>query len=229
MKNHKPCIDSDGLCIKMGTCRKQISQMRCKDFYVELISDIIKEPTAIAKWESLYGVQDWAEIFKLPFTVTFETDIQSLQYKIIHRFFPCNYTLSIWFRDISRECSSCLPEIESDTLEHYFIHCKQVVPFWKKFEEMWKSVYKIWFPLTDLDILFGIRNSMHIDNIDTLNCCILLSKMYIFKAKNSSVTISFQIFKSLLKEKLELLRYIDTQNARLDTFLDKWGPLLNTV
>ena len=57
------------------------------------------------------------------------TDIYSFQYKIINRFFPCNYKLSIWYSEISNMCQSCCKEV--DTLVHYFVYCADVVIFWK--------------------------------------------------------------------------------------------------
>ncbi len=108
---------------------------------------MIKPLTAINKWTETYDIDDtdWQEIFMLPYTICNETDLQSFQYKIINRFLPCNYTLSIWYNNILETCQYCHNNI--DTLVHYFVHCQDVTVFRKQFEKMWKRIYECWFPI----------------------------------------------------------------------------------
>ena len=55
----------------------------------------IQRPTSLEKWEELYYYVDfnWEHIFQLPYLTATETSLQSMQYQIIHRFFPCNSTV----------------------------------------------------------------------------------------------------------------------------------------
>ena len=71
---------------------------------------------------------------------------------IINRFFPCSYTLSIKYSDITNICQYC--HQQSDTLVHYFVYCTDVAMFWKQFGKMWKRIVEFWFPLSELDVLF---------------------------------------------------------------------------
>ena len=121
-----------------------------------MISKIKKQPTAVKKWVEVYDISEheWETIFSLPFKICVETDLQTFQYKIINRFFPRNYTLSIWYSEISNMCQSCCKEV--DTLVHYFVYCADVVIFWKQFEKMWKRIFEFWFPLREVDIIFGV-------------------------------------------------------------------------
>ena len=52
---------------------------------------------------------------------TTETFLQSLQFKIIHRYFPCNYRLHLWNIVEDSKCTYCNIV---DTLNHYFAECQ---------------------------------------------------------------------------------------------------------
>ena len=122
--------------------RKNINEAKCRDFYKSLISRIKKLPIAIQKWTEVYDIKEdeWGNIFRLPYGIFRETDLQAFQYKIINRFLPCNYMLSIWYSDITNICQYC--HQQSDTLAHYFVHCTDVAMFWKQFGKMWKRMFE---------------------------------------------------------------------------------------
>ena len=50
-------------------------------------------------------------------------NLQSLQFKIIHRHFPCNYRLHLWNIVEDSKCTYCNVV---DTLSHYFAECQVV-------------------------------------------------------------------------------------------------------
>ena len=122
--------------VHLNGVNKSVDKLKCREIYRFLISKIKKQPTFVKKWAEVYDISEheWETIFSLPFKICIETDLQTFQYKIINRFFPCNYTLSIWYSEISNMCQSCCKEV--DTLVHYFVYCADVVIFWKQFEKM---------------------------------------------------------------------------------------------
>jgi len=71
------------------------------------------------KWKELYYFVDfdWKNIFALPYEITSETSLQSMQYQIIIRYFPCKSFVGLWNNDIDTKCTLCNDE---ETLEHYF-------------------------------------------------------------------------------------------------------------
>ena len=100
-----------------------------------------------------------------------QTKLQAFQYKIINIIFPCNHTLSIWYKEISSLCSYCR-DFE-DNLEHYFYACDKVTLFWTRFSKWWKNVYGFAFQLSTLDILFGVLNENNDIIIVNFNYCTL--------------------------------------------------------
>ena len=61
-------------------------------------------------WEELYYYYydfDWKYIYTLPYRVARETSIQSLQYKILHRYIGCNDNMFKWGKREDKLCVNC--------------------------------------------------------------------------------------------------------------------------
>ena len=186
-------------------------------------------PTAIQKWTEVYDIKEdeWGNIFRLPYRISSETDLQAFQYKIINRFLPCNYTLSIWYSDITNICQYC--HQQSDTLAHYFLYCRDVAMFWKQFGKMWKRIVEFWFPLSELDILFGIQNETCDEIIDALNFCVLFAKFYIYRTKRSESKVFFFEYVHILKNEIEALKTIYVSEKKYEKFVLKWSELYDNL
>jgi len=161
---------------------KVISDVTCRDCYWEYIYEISEIPKAEKKWESYLNVASiqWQEHYAIPFKICRDTVLQSFQYKIFHRFFPCNYTLSVWYKDHSSICDFCN---EIDYPEHYFCNCSETFSLWTAIQKWWKSVLEITIQITECDILFGIANPNDDTVLDILNLCIIYAKWYIYNCK----------------------------------------------
>ena len=75
--------------IRLATCRQL--------YWVET-DKVTERPTCYYKWESefYYANFEWSLINLIPYECATETYLQSLQFKIIHRYFPCKYKLHLW-------------------------------------------------------------------------------------------------------------------------------------
>ncbi len=76
-----------------------ISKTTCKDVYWNFVTKRRRVPKCSEKWAEDYSNFKTAEnilpnIFKLSFTTTRETKLQSFQYRIIHRTITCHKMLS---------------------------------------------------------------------------------------------------------------------------------------
>ena len=67
------------------------------------------QPTALDRWASDFNIaeDDWKNIFYQPYTCTRETTLQTLQYKIVHRIFPCRKWLHNLHVVDSPSCAKC--------------------------------------------------------------------------------------------------------------------------
>ena len=127
--------------------------------------------------------------------------MQSFQYKIFNRFFPCNYALSIWYENEDAICKHCHNN-EIDYMEHYFFYCKKTVIFWNSLKIWFSSITNTKIHIDVQDVLFGIPNDSKNDIIDFMNYCILYGKWYIYVNKKKDTEIFFLSFIRFIKDKL---------------------------
>ena len=212
--------------IKIDMKFKTISKVSGKEFYWQIIRGNLIRPTAFYKWEELYyyATFNWKHILKLPYLTASETSLQSLQYQIINRFFPCNSIVNVWYTDIDANCVLCNIE---DTIEHYFFYCHIVSDFWKMFRLWWKNNTLSDIRFGAIDIVFGIMNENNNDLICVLNFCILFSKYYIHSCKLQNKPCVFNNFVLKLRKRIETERYVAVLNGKLDAFVRKWEILSN--
>ena len=76
-----------------------ISKLFNKDAYNYLLDSKIAIPKSQNKWIEYYPfleAANWIQIYRLPYYICRDTYIQSLQYKLLHRYISCNENLYKW-------------------------------------------------------------------------------------------------------------------------------------
>lgn len=203
-----------------------IEKLYCKDFYWMLVSEKKAIPTCINKWIEYYpnltklDGSAWSDIFKMSFTSTRETKLQSFQYQLIHRITPTNK----WLYDKHlRDDPLCKFCTLTDNIPHFFIWCENASKFWRSFFRWWIRTTEI--NISDDDIfdeciLFGYPGE---DNMITvLNYCVILAKYYIYiKKLKDTNNLDLYEFLVMLKGKLLLEKTICIENDRVLDF-EKW-------
>ena len=79
---------------------------------------------SISKWEDSevqFTEPEWKNIFELPLKVSQESKLQWLQFRILHRLFPCNYYFHRLKLVDSPLCVFCKRDLE--TIDHLFVEC----------------------------------------------------------------------------------------------------------
>ena len=209
--------------ILLGGQWSPLAKATCKDFYKEFVIREKQIPKAQLKWNNNYTNDlEWPEIYKLPYLTTRDTALQSFQYKILHRFFPCNYTLSIWYGDQSPTCSNCENE---DNLEHYFFLCSTIQQFWTGIEKWWLQALHSSVSLNPCHVLFGLVNPGEDIVINIFNLCILYGKWHIFKCKQNGSNPSLYDYLRMLKNVLDAEIVFYTLQGKKAVFEEKWSLL----
>ena len=190
IKNSQRIVVTDDTSIEINGRMTNIDKVKSKDIYWELIEQVKERPTAVIKWELLYDLIhfEWDDIFCNPYICSRDTKLHSLQFQIIHRFFPCNATLHIWYKEHDKHCDYCN---QVDTLEHYFYHCKATKQFWTELSIWWNSVTQVNINVSMFDILFGITNHNHESLMECLYYCLLLRKWFIVNCKRKMNCVMF--------------------------------------
>ena len=110
---------------------KNLSKVYNRDIYNYIISIKDAIPSSQNKWTEYYPFLEkinWSEIYKLPYEICKDSYIQSLQFKIIHRYINCNENLFKWQLKDNNKCEKC---DKPDNLEHYFFYCEEIFQFWE--------------------------------------------------------------------------------------------------
>ena len=125
-----------------------------------------------------------------------ETNVQSLQFKIVNRYIPCKENLYLWGKELSNECLLCN---DIDTIEHFVAQCSYNRVFWQDRSKLIQRALDIYIRLYDLDILFGLLGE---DIFRIINFCLL--RKYIFDSRINKNIVSIDRFISNLKNRLEV-------------------------
>ena len=199
-----------------------------KDVYWALFKQENKavKPACIKKWEETFNFngKEWSDIFSMPFKVCKETQLQTFQYKIVHRIFGCNH----WLYNIkvkgSPDCELCN---EDDTIIHYFIGCNGLEQFWESFMVWWKSITECNIILNEFIVLFGTNTPTRESEI--FNYCIITAKKYIYEQKSKDKAIYFYAFLPYLKSKIIASKDYNRSIGKKEEFSKKWHLLLDNL
>ena len=175
----------EGIELKINNVHKDFLKLKCKQLYSEFVALKSERPSALYKWEELYYYVElnWKHIFRLPYIIARETNLQSLQYQIINRYLPCRSNLHLWKKEPDNECTECR---QIDTIEHYIYQCQSLNSFWNNFKTILQNAYNINIKLSTTDIIFGIINENKDPTFDIFNFCILFAKHYIYTCKTQT-------------------------------------------
>ena len=173
--------------------------------YWSLIKNITQPPISVQAWELLFGDEiDWSKTFRIPYDVTFDTRLQSFQYKILLRIFPCNWYVSKFDRTVVERCQFCSEGI--DNICHYFFDCTLCTHFWEDLQ-VWISdnvnIDNLYEGISRKNVVLGICSKN--ENYCVINYIILYAKFFIFiKKKNNAQILRLYEFINFLRCKLNV-------------------------
>ncbi len=193
--------------LNIGHMTKNVEKIACSDFYWLLVSQNIIPPICIKKWTEFFpnfnnaDILIWDRIFKISFSVTRETRLQTYQYLLIHRAIPCNKWLCDKKVRSEIGCNFCN---NVDDLIHFFIYCENTKQFRTSFYKWWNNISEFNIGrnyIFEECTLFGYPGQE--DIIQILHYCVLLAKYFIYTNKlNGNNTLDLYSYLVLLKRKI---------------------------
>ena len=103
-------------------CLRDVQKVTSQQVYCQLIKKLYQIPTSQNKWIEYYPFLEqlnWKNIYLLPTKIVKTINLISLQNKILHRIFNCNYKLFLWG---VKNSSACIERNMTDNVEHYFYY-----------------------------------------------------------------------------------------------------------
>ena len=108
-----------------------------RNVYWNLVRIKVQPAKSIPVWNNLLNIDqnEWSTIFRIPYDVLYDTRIQSFQYKILLRIFPCNRYVSKFDRTVNEVCLFCNDCV--DDIPHYFYDCSLCRHFWNEIKKLY--------------------------------------------------------------------------------------------
>ena len=146
------------------------------------------------------------------------------QLKIIHGILPTQFSL---FRAGLTDFDKCpLCNLESQSLNHLLITCRESMNFWDLFTRWWQITFHQNIILSEKVILYGWRQNRSSINIIALNYSLILAKYHMFASNTCVGSLDFDSFLLRLKDKLGILHMLAVKNKELDQFKETWAAFL---
>jgi hypothetical protein len=204
---------------------KSLKMVTNKDIYWLHVKKKQQEPIIKFKLEQELGInkEDWESIFLIPKTIR-NTKIKTFQYKVLFNLIPCNWYLQKIKKSDTDKCDQCGV---LDDLLHYLYECEQVHTFWSRFNNWWNTMMNTDVLLDRKVVLVGCIDN--IDNVDTLNACILIAKWHIYKNRLNNDGIFFYKFLCELKYALVIEKKIALRNNSLQRYNLAWEKVENFI
>ena len=147
------------------------------------------------------------------YSVFVYTKLIEFQFKIMHWLYATNSYVSNFDNSVNKICQICNVE---DNIVHLFVDCKRVKQFWLEFKKFITACLHNTISLTTIEIIFGKFGLKY----TAVNFCILHAKWFIHLNKDKKL-ISFQSFKSYLRNIFIIEKEIYTNRKKIKTF-SKW-------
>ena len=155
-------------------------------------------------------------------TVTKDTKLREIQYKILNRYVATNkwlYKRKLVSSDI---CSFCKSDVQD--IEHLFWGCEKVQILWQELIN-WLYPFLIIRDLKAEDVIFGFKNKCS-GNI-LFNCILLVAKKFILNCKYRDVLPNVKYLQRLIEvyHKTELYSAFGNEK-KMKMFRSKWDTCI---
>jgi len=198
-----------------------LCQVTCHHLYQLALP--LNKPTAQLRWEE-EGVdfgERWVCIYRLPYEVTTSTRLQTLQYRIVHRYFPTRRFL--YSRKVIDDpfCDDCGLV---DSLYHYFFECHEVHSFWNDLivKVNVKLPRQRQIKLTRVGVLLGFPRKLPV-----VNLLMLVAKQFLASQKYRQGAVTYEIFYPNIVKMFSIEKEIARKNGKTDKFMKKWKPFIS--
>lgn len=153
-----------------------------KKVYNSLLLGKIPMVSSQAKWTDTLGLEledhatFWQEVYKSPYRATRDTKLQAFQFRISHRFLPCNkFLCNIRIRQ-DDTCSFC---DRQDTVQHFLFECQRVQTFWSTLRQWLAQEADFHIHTNMLEFIFGVPQG--IPQARNINFITLTVKFFIYR------------------------------------------------
>lgn len=116
---------------------KRLSILTNKDFYNIMIKSIFIKPYMHNKWETIFKERiKWYDLYASLSKSCIDNRVKQYKFKLLHNILAIKDNLYRWKIE-SNDCC-CVCQVKED-LEHFFLNCVTVQPFWDKIIQIFEK------------------------------------------------------------------------------------------
>ena len=196
-----------------------LTELRSRHAYSLLIEN--RKPAAEQRWEREGYFVNWRKIYEVPYGCTMSTRLQSLQFRVLHRYIPTMRFLNVRHIKESPMCPRC--DVE-ESIRHFLFDCQDIKPIWLHILRRLKSTFKLCDDFVQAKtVIFGYCRTKPI-----VNLIILLVKQCVVSTKSKEVrtNITIEMIKSGIEQQFKIEKQIATRCKTIDKFITRWGGVL---
>ena len=185
----------------------------------------------ISKWEEDLGLSSdmgfWTKICENTFNMTKNTNLQLIQFKILHRTHITQYKMKkmgFCQTDICTQCN----QNTIDTYLHALWLCSPVQSFWSVVIQQLSSILNCRIPLSPNLCLIGDLTTIDLalNRSQPLLVALAIAKKTILLNWKTKQSLNINQWRNLLIEYIFLEKIAATKREQLTDFTEKWSPFL---
>lgn len=206
--------------------KKQLSQL------YKIISSKNQLSVPIVKWEKDLDIKTdalfWRRICNNIFSASLNSNIQLIQYKVIHRAHLTQhklYKMGFFDADVCNHCALKVP----DNYFHAIWQCPPVNVFWKTITDTLTLILGHTIPLAPHLCILGDLSTLQtpLKNPEILLLSLIIAKKHILLNWKYKKKLSMNGWTTLMTDYLSLERMTTTSHNRSTQFKEKWEPFEN--
>lgn len=195
-----------------------------------LIKDHIPNITSQRRWNEMFPVaeenaaQYWADIYKSPYQAARDTKLQAFQFRVIHRFLPCNKFLHNIHIRRDDNCNTCQ---QPDSIEHFLYLCPTVKAFWDNVVAWFDREADLQLSVSLRAFLFGVTPG--VPQAKTINFLLLFTKFYVYRQKlYHQGSLSLIHLLGELRRRLQVERHLTLLEGKANGFR-RWQRIYDAL
>ena len=189
---------------------------------------------AITHWNKDLNISPstdfWTEINQNIFTMTSNTNLQLIQYKIIHRTHITQYKMYKMGLANTDTCSQCTSGT-SDNYFHALWACQPVHSFWGSVTQKLSTILNYRIPSSPQLCLLGDISVINIPNRykNSLLISLTVAKKTILLNWKSKNSININHWTNLLSECISMEKITAHNKNNITVFMERWSPFLSLM
>uniref|UniRef100_A0AAQ5ZBJ0 Reverse transcriptase domain-containing protein n=1 Tax=Amphiprion ocellaris TaxID=80972 RepID=A0AAQ5ZBJ0_AMPOC len=186
------------------------------------------------KWEKdvskSFDSDFWTQICENTFKMTKNTNLQLIQFKVLHRTHITQYKLYKMGFSRSDTCTQCTQNM-TDTYFHALWLCTPVYQFWVTITQKLSNILDCGIPHSPTVCLIGdlTQTALPDIHIQPTLAAIAIAKKTILVNWKDKKALNIIHWLNLLTEHISLERISAIRKNQLDSFKEKWSPFIKSI